>query len=89
MADQKHHVTDEHFAGFGMIVNVFAEIETLLDEMIVAITKADPVFIVPLLTFLSMKNKRDPRPSKLDAGASPTDRWHPAPRLREHHPARI
>ena len=59
MADQKHHVTDEHFAGFGMIVNLFAEIETFLDEMIVAITKADPAFIVPLLTFLSMKNKRD------------------------------
>jgi len=59
MAEPKPHwVTPDHYMAFGMIVNIVAEMEGLLDEVIFAITKADHT-ILPLLTFLSGKDKRD------------------------------
>ena len=54
-----HHITPAHYTGFGMIVNMVAELDTLLDEMILAMLNNKSLFALPLLTFLSIKDKRD------------------------------
>jgi hypothetical protein len=54
------HMTQEHYAGFGLVVHLTSHLDALLDQIIIAITKAaaEPTFY-PLLTFLSAKDKRD------------------------------
>jgi hypothetical protein len=54
------HMTQEHYAGFGLVVHLTSHLDALLDQIIVAMTKAaaEPTFY-PLLTFLSAKDKRD------------------------------
>lgn len=54
------YMTPEHYAAFGMIVTMASHIDSLLDQIIVAMTQSanKPAFY-PLLTFLSAKDKRD------------------------------
>jgi hypothetical protein len=54
------HITDEHYAAFGRIVNTIANIDGLLDGVITAMVQAKQKEIVlPLLTMLSSKSKID------------------------------
>ena len=46
----------EHYAAFGMIIRVVAELDALLDQIIVAIIQGQPV-ILPLLTLLGTRDK--------------------------------
>jgi hypothetical protein len=52
------HMSREHYAGFGMVITMTCQLDGLLDQIIVAMTKAEPP-AYPLLTFLSAKDKRD------------------------------
>jgi hypothetical protein len=54
------HMTQEHYAGFGLVVHLTSHLDALLDQIIVAMTNTanHPTFY-PLLTFLSAKDKRD------------------------------
>jgi hypothetical protein len=53
-----HPVSNDHFIAFGTIINIMVDIDGLLDAMIVAIVKGEPV-ILPLLTLLGQKDKVD------------------------------
>jgi len=53
-----NHITYDHYAAFGMIINTIADIDGLLDKIIIAMVKGQPT-ILPLLTLLSSKEKID------------------------------
>ena len=54
------YMTDDHYAGIGMVITMTCHLDGLLDQIIVAMTKStnEPAFY-PILTFLSAKDKRD------------------------------
>jgi hypothetical protein len=55
-----NHITDEHYAAFGRIINTIADIDGLLDNIIVTIVQGKQKEVVlPLLTMLSSKSKID------------------------------
>jgi hypothetical protein len=66
-----NHITYDHYATFGMIINIIADIDILLDKIITTmlirpskvtsledVVKEHPT-ILPLLTMLSSRNKID------------------------------
>src|SRR5262245_34520563 len=55
---QSNHITDEHYAAFGRIVNTMAEIDAVLDGIIVAMAKGT-MEVLPLLPMVSSKSKGD------------------------------
>src|SRR5262245_33645237 len=55
---QSNHITDEHYAAFGRIVNTMAEIDAVLDGIIVAMAKGT-MEVVPRLPMVGSKNKGD------------------------------
>jgi hypothetical protein len=55
-----NHITNEHYAAFGRIINLIADIDGLLDGIIMAMVQAkQEQFVLPLLTMLSSKSKID------------------------------
>ena len=55
-----NHITEEHYAAFGRIINLIADIDGLLDGIIMAMVQAKQKEVVlPLLTMLSSKSKID------------------------------
>ena len=54
------YMTNDHYAGIGMVITMTCHLDGLLDQIIVAMTKStnEPAFY-PILTFLSAKDKRD------------------------------
>ena len=55
---QSNHITDEHYAAFGRIVNTMAEIDAVLDGIIVAMAKGT-MEVLPLLPMVNSKSKGD------------------------------
>jgi hypothetical protein len=55
---QSNHITDEHYAAFGRIVNTIADIDGVLDSIIVAFVQGRHE-VLPLLTMLNSKSKID------------------------------
>jgi hypothetical protein len=55
---QSNHITEEHYAAFGRIVNTMAEIDAVLDGIIVAMAKGT-MEVLPLLPMVSSKSKGD------------------------------
>ena len=55
---QSNHITDEHYAAFGRIVNTMAQIDAVLDGIIVAMAKGT-MEVLPLLPMVSSKSKGD------------------------------
>jgi hypothetical protein len=53
------NISDEHYEAFGMITNVIADIDSLLNHMIMAIVRKDAVAAMPILMMLNAKDKRD------------------------------
>jgi hypothetical protein len=51
-------ITYDHFAAFGMIINIVAQIDGLLDQIIIAMVQGQPT-ILPILTLLGTKDKID------------------------------
>ena len=51
---QSNHITDEHYAAFGRIVNTMAEIDAVLDGIIVAMAKGT-MEVLPLLPMVSSR----------------------------------
>jgi hypothetical protein len=51
-------ISDEHYTAFGKIIQVVAQIDGLLDQIIIAIVRGQPP-ILPLLTLLGNKDKMD------------------------------
>jgi hypothetical protein len=51
-------ISYDHYAAFGMIVRIVADIDHLLDRIIVAMVKGQPT-ILPILTMLGTKDKVD------------------------------
>jgi hypothetical protein len=55
-----NHITEEHYAAFGRIMNLIADIDGLLDAIIMAMVQAKQKEVVlPILTMLSSKSKID------------------------------
>jgi hypothetical protein len=52
------HMTRDHYAAIGMVVNTVAQIDELLDQIIIAMLDANPVAYT-LLTLLNAKSKRN------------------------------
>ena len=53
------YMTRGHYTGFGKIVNLTSQIDGLLDGIVVAMTHAEYPTFLPILTFLTPKDKRD------------------------------
>jgi hypothetical protein len=53
-----HPMTRDHYAAFGLITRIVAEIDGLLDQIIIAIVKGQPT-ILPILAMLGTKDKMD------------------------------
>ena len=53
---QSNHITDEHYAAFGRIVNTMAEIDAVLDGIIVAMAKGT-MEVLPLLPMVRLKEQ--------------------------------
>jgi hypothetical protein len=49
-------ITDDHYTAFGMIVHIVAEIDGLLDQIIITMVRGE-LTILPLLTFVGTKDK--------------------------------
>jgi len=59
---QSNHITDEHYAAFGRIVNTMAEIDAVLDGIIVAMAKGT-MEVLPLLPLCGRARARSTRRS--------------------------
>jgi hypothetical protein len=55
---QSNHITYDHYAAFGLIVNTVADIDGALDSIIVAMVQGR-LEVLPLLTMVSSKSKMD------------------------------
>jgi hypothetical protein len=58
VATAPNHITNEHYAAFGRIINTIADIDGMLDTIIVAMVQGG-LQVLPLLTMLNSKSKID------------------------------
>jgi len=67
------NISDEHYVAFGMITNALADLDGMLNAVIIAVVRQHPVTLTPILGMLNAKDKRDFIVTMMKGLKSPTD----------------